>query len=115
MSDTPKRDELDEKEFEAGYSALHNATEFWVVFGRGAFAFRFGPYTPVEAGAILTEAIERKLAVTIIGQCGREFDWQLADDLGCWLAGHPQEKTQSVESDDHESEEPVIEDNEPSF
>lgn len=81
--------EMTEAELDAGYKALTNATEFWAVVGRGRLAFRFGPYTPVEAGAIMSEAVDRKVAVTIIGQCGRDFDWQLADDLGCWLPGHP--------------------------
>lgn len=84
----PDRDMTD-SELDTAYKGLTNATEFWVVAGRSRIAFRFGPYTPHEAGALMTEAVERKIAVTIIGQCGRGFDWQLADDLGCWLPGHP--------------------------
>jgi len=80
---------LTDSELDTVYSALGKGTEFWLVFGRGPFAFRFGPFTPEEAGQHMQAALSRHLAVTVIGQCGREIDWQLADDLGCWLEGHP--------------------------
>ena len=87
MADKP--DDLTDAQIDRVYSALGDATEFWVVFGRGCFAFRSGPFTPAEAGAHMRTAIEKNIAITVIGQCGRDIDWQLADDLGCWLKGHP--------------------------
>lgn len=80
---------MDDREFDAAYKALSDATEFWIVFGRDQFAFRFGPFKPAEVGEQIKTALEKNLACTIIGVCGREIDWQLADDMGCWLKGHP--------------------------
>jgi hypothetical protein len=67
------------------YTALGKSTEYWVVSGRGAFAFRFGPYTGPEVSEIMKKAVDRGIGITIIGQCGREFDWQLAEDMGTRL------------------------------
>lgn len=53
--------------------------------GRGAFAFRFGPYEGKECGPILERAVKERVAVTIVGQCGREFDWEIARDMGMRL------------------------------
>lgn len=62
------------------YKGLDGTKECWVVFGRGAFAFRFGPFTPPQAGAIMSEAVEREIACTCIMNCGPEIDWDLAKD-----------------------------------
>lgn len=34
---------LSDDDIEKAYSALGKSTEFWIVVGRGAFCFRFGP------------------------------------------------------------------------
>jgi hypothetical protein len=67
------------------YTSLGKSTEYWAIIGRGAFVFRFGPYTGPEAGAIMKRAVDERIAVTIVGQCGREFDWEAARDLGMRL------------------------------
>ncbi len=80
------------------YIALGKSTEFWIVVGRGAFAFRFGPYTGKECGPILERSIKEQIAVTVIGQCGREFDWEIAKDMGMRLV--LPEDTPAATSDD---------------
>lgn len=68
-------------EEDRAFASLTNASEWWAVFGWRSFAFRYGPYTAEEAGAIMTKALSENIAVNIIGNCGREFDWDLASDL----------------------------------
>ncbi len=76
---------LTDEQIDATYSALGKGTEFWVVVGRGAFAFRFGPYSGPEAGQILTQCVEKRVAATVVAQCGRDFDWSAATDIGMRL------------------------------
>lgn len=74
-----------EANIDKAYTALGKSTEFWIILGHGAFAFRFGPYTGPEAGEILTRAVKERIATTIVGQCGRDFDWEIARDMGLRL------------------------------
>lgn len=67
------------------YIALAKSTEYWIAVGRGAFVFRFGPYTGPESGIILNRLVSERIAATIIGNCGREFDYELAKDMGMKL------------------------------
>jgi hypothetical protein len=64
------------------YDALANAKEWFVVVANGPFGFRFGPYhDPKVVGQIMSRAVEEKIAITIIANCGPEFDWELAADM----------------------------------
>ena len=63
------------------YFALKEDTEYWVVSGSGALAFRFGPFTGPEVGKIITRALDEKIGITIIAQCGKEIDWELLRDV----------------------------------
>lgn len=83
----PTEQKLDPKDtdIDNAYIALGKSTEFWIVVGRGSFAFRFGPYEGKECGPILERAIKERIAVTVVGQCGREFDWEIAKDMGMRL------------------------------
>ncbi len=74
--------DVSEEQLDVIYTALSKSTEWWVVINRGPFAWRFGPYEAKEVGEIMTKAVEEELYVSIVGNCGREFDWQLARDLG---------------------------------
>lgn len=82
-----------EDQLDIVYSSLGKATEYWAVVGRGAFAFRFGPYEAKEIGEIMKQAVDRRLAITFIGVVGREFDWQLAKDLSPKLVLEQDDKT----------------------
>ena len=82
-----------ERAIENTYIALSKSHEYWIVVARGAFAFRFGPYTGQEAGQILERGVKERIAMTLIGQCGREFDWEIAKDLGMRLVLPEDRKT----------------------
>lgn len=83
----PTEQKLDEHEraITNTYIALNNCSEYWIIAARGAFAFRFGPYDGKEAGEILSRAVKERIAVSVVGQCGREFDWDIARDIGMRL------------------------------
>lgn len=68
---------------EQAYPSLETA-ECWAVIARGKLAFRFGPFTGAEAGKIMEESTARELDVTIIMNCGKPFDWEMAKDLKGW-------------------------------
>lgn len=74
-----------ERAIESTYIALGKGNECWIVLARGAFAFRFGPYTGPEAGAILERCVKERIAASIVMQCGPEFDWEIARDIGMKL------------------------------
>lgn len=80
----PHEQILDQNEalFAKGYAAFSQQHEFWVVVGRGAFAFRWGPYDGPEAGKILEWGVKNRVAVSLIGNMGSEFDYELAKDFG---------------------------------
>lgn len=63
-----------------GYKALQHA-EYWCVVGTGAFAFRFGPYTGPECGKIISACVADQIPMTVVANCGPDFDWDLARDL----------------------------------
>lgn len=65
---------------EAPYRCLEGS-EWWAIIARGSLAFRFGPYTGLEVGKIIERCVEEKIACLITGNCGKEFDWELARDL----------------------------------
>lgn len=64
---------------EQKYSALDG--ECHVIVARGAVAFRFGPYSGLEAGKILSQCVDEKIPCLLTWTCGREFDWDTARDL----------------------------------
>jgi hypothetical protein len=76
---------ISDADLEKTYAALNQSTEFWVIVARGAFALRFGPYTGAEAGEILTRGCEERIVMNVVGNCGREFDWEIAKDMGLRL------------------------------
>ena len=51
------------------YLASLKDAEWFVILSRGAFGFRYGPYSPTEVGEMIT------------GNCGREFNWDVARDF----------------------------------
>ena len=79
--------------FAKGYAAFAQQHEFWIVIGRGAFAFRFGPYDPPTAGKILEWAVRERVAVSLVGNMGAEFDYELARDFGMRLVLPEDRKT----------------------
>lgn len=85
ISDPAERHAEADEDVTKPYAAFNKDTECWIIGGRGAFAFRFGPYTPEEAGAVLTEATERRITVTLVSNCGRDVDWDLLRDVGMKL------------------------------
>lgn len=68
------------------YAALKDNSETWVVIPRGSLAFRFGPYTPQAAGAILSQCLVERIPAVLTVVCGPEFDWELARDMRGELA-----------------------------
>jgi hypothetical protein len=53
---------------------------WFVIFTRGRFAFRFGPFAGPEMGRILQRAHDEKLDFLITGDCGPELtpgDWAM--------------------------------------
>ncbi|MET4341975.1 hypothetical protein [Bradyrhizobium sp. RT9a] len=74
-----------ERVVESTYIALGKGNECWIVLARGAFAFRFGPYSGPEAGAILNRCVKERIAATVVMQCGPDFDWEIARDIGMKL------------------------------
>jgi hypothetical protein len=78
----PTADDLGD--LERPYQAFLKA-EWWAIIARGSLAFRFGPYTGPEIGKIMTRCQAEKIACLITGNCGQEFDWDLARDL-CGVA-----------------------------
>lgn len=63
-----------------GYRAFQGA-EYWCVVGTGAFAFRFGPYAGPECGKIIEGCVAEQIPLTVVANCGTEFDWDLARDM----------------------------------
>ena len=63
-----------------GYQALQSA-EYWCVVGTGGFVFRFGPYSGPECGKIISGCVADQISMTVVVNCGQEFDWDLARDL----------------------------------
>jgi hypothetical protein len=82
---TERVDGETERVVQSTYVALGKGNECWIVVARGAFAFRFGPYTGPEAGAILERCVKERIAASIVMQCGPEFDWEIARDIGMKL------------------------------
>lgn len=56
--------------------------EWWITIARRNMAFRFGPYSGLEMGEILTRASNESIPLYITANCGRDFDWSLARDFG---------------------------------
>lgn len=83
-----------EPPFDQSYKALGNITETWVIVAHGAIAFRFGPYTSVEAGKIMREAVERNVAIAIVSNCGPEFDWDMAVAMATVLGRDAKDKAE---------------------
>ena len=63
-----------------GYASLQNA-EYFCVVGSGSFAFRFGPFTGPECGKIISGCVADQIPMTVIANCGPQFDWELARDF----------------------------------
>lgn len=89
---------------EMPYKSLTKESECWVIVARGALAFRFGPYKPTEAGAILTECIKRRIAANLVVNSGTEFDYELAADLGVRIT---EEAMKEFEDDKHDADRTV--------
>jgi hypothetical protein len=79
--------------FAKGYAAFSQQHEFWVVVGRGAFAFRWGPYDGPAAGKILEWGVKNRVAVSLVGNMGSDFDYELAKDFGLRLVLPEDRKT----------------------
>jgi hypothetical protein len=71
---------MDVPDLNKPYLSLNQSSTAWVIISTGCFGFKYGPYTPTEAGAIMTEAVERGLGVIVSMECGSTFDWELAED-----------------------------------
>ena len=70
------KEEIDDAAFLI--ARMWDGLEYYLVVSGPPFAFRFGPYTAEEAQRHLAEANRQKVAVTIVGDMGREFDWDLS-------------------------------------
>jgi hypothetical protein len=55
--------------------------KWFAITHRGAIAFRFGPFTGPEIGAIMTRCAQEKIPLLVTADCGTPFDWELAADL----------------------------------
>lgn len=75
------------------YLASLKDAEWFVILSRGAFGFRYGPYTAPEVGQIMSQCVEEGIPALITGNCGREFDWDVARDFARGSPGewHPME------------------------
>lgn len=73
------------------YLASLKDAEWFVILSRGAFGFRYGPYTAPEVGQIMSQCVEEGIPALITGNCGREFDWDVARDFARGSPGewHP--------------------------
>ena len=58
-----------------------NGAEWFVVLARGAFGFRYGPYTGEEVGKIMGQCVDEGIPCFVTANCGREFDWDVARDF----------------------------------
>jgi hypothetical protein len=65
---------------EKPYASFARA-EWFVILARGALAFRFGPYDGPTVGKIMSQCQDEKIACLVTGNCGPEFDWELARDF----------------------------------
>jgi hypothetical protein len=74
------------------YTCLDDA-EGWIIVHRGAIAFRFGPYTGSEAGAILAQCQREEIPCMMTFNVGQEFDWTMARDM----RGYPQGEEPKME------------------
>jgi hypothetical protein len=62
-------------------SAIDNA-KWWAVIARGAFGFRFGPYSGPEIGEIMRQCEAEGINLVVSAECGRDFDWETARAFG---------------------------------
>lgn len=62
-------------------AATFEISECWIVGGKGAFAFRYGPFEQHEVGPLMERAIEEGVGLTFILQRGREIDWAMLKEL----------------------------------
>lgn len=72
---------MSEQQSDETYLASLTGAEWWAVLARGAFGFRYGPYTAEEAGKIMAQCVEEGVPLLLSANCGREFDWDVARDL----------------------------------
>lgn len=63
------------------FEAMENANEVWAVVGMGGICFRYGPYTPKEAGVLMNKAIAEGVGTTFVIQCGKDIDWALMKQI----------------------------------
>lgn len=74
------------------YPQLETA-EYWLVFGGvAAIVARYGPYTAIECGEQVRKSVELGIGATIIMNCGKEIDWEMAADLAPKLIPVPEAK-----------------------
>lgn len=73
------------------YLSSLKGAEWFVILSRGAFGFRYGPYSPTEVGEIMSQCVAEGIPALITGNCGREFDWDVARDFARGSPGewHP--------------------------
>lgn len=73
--------EAPEQPIDPNYCPSLQAAEWFVILSRGSMGFRYGPYAPEEAGAIMSQCHDEGIPCLVTGNCGREFDWDLARDF----------------------------------
>lgn len=83
MSDTDTYPNSAEKDAIEAASEAYSLTgnECFVIVSRGALAFRFGPFTGLQAGEIMEQCAEEKIPFLMTMMCGTPFNWDLARDL----------------------------------
>jgi hypothetical protein len=59
------------------FPALDRA-KWFVIINNGPFALRFGPYTGLRAGKLITQLVDEGISALITADCGPEFDWESA-------------------------------------
>jgi hypothetical protein len=77
-----------------GCACLTGPMECHIILNRGLLAFRFGPMSAPEAGAILAQCQEEKIpALMTTNFPGAPFDWEFARDLRGYPEGEKPEES----------------------
>jgi hypothetical protein len=70
-----------EEEIPEGYLASLEGAEWYAILSRGAIGFRYGPYSAIEAGALMQQCNLEGIPLFLSAVCGKVFDWDVARDF----------------------------------
>lgn len=76
----------DFKGMSEGFAAFGPQTEWWIIGCLGSMAFRFGPFSGPECGNHMQRALQDGIKFNIVGNCGRDVDWDLLRECSAFSA-----------------------------